>query len=93
VTNGLGFLPYANGVRYDSEARRRPLVHRLVAAGTMGTPCTTTEVESSIAERELIEAVSEQAGKAAYVVAPRRRPLRNEARHDSWASAQVSVDR
>jgi hypothetical protein len=41
VTNGLGFLPYANGVHYDSEDRRRPLVHRLVADGTLGTThCT-----------------------------------------------------
>ena len=35
VTNGLGFLPYASGVHYDSEAGRRPLVHELVAAGTL----------------------------------------------------------
>ena len=33
VTNGLALLPYGNGVHYDSEARRRPLVHRLVADG------------------------------------------------------------
>jgi peptidase E len=25
VTNDLGFLPYSNGVHYDSEAQRRPL--------------------------------------------------------------------
>jgi peptidase E len=30
VTNGLGFLPYANGVHYDSEEQRRPLLHRLI---------------------------------------------------------------
>jgi peptidase E len=34
VTNALGFLPYANGVHYDSEAQRRPLLHQLVAEGT-----------------------------------------------------------
>lgn len=28
--NGLGFLPYGNGVHYDSEVGRRPLVHELV---------------------------------------------------------------
>ncbi|HEX8870095.1 MAG TPA: peptidase E, partial [Lentzea sp.] len=27
VTNGLGFLPYGNGVHYDSEEQRRPKVH------------------------------------------------------------------
>ncbi len=31
VTNGLGLLPFGNGVHYDSEAQRRPLLHRLVA--------------------------------------------------------------
>ncbi|MCU1363612.1 MAG: peptidase [Acidimicrobiaceae bacterium] len=35
VTNGLGFLPYANGVHYDSEAQRRPLLHRLMKDGTL----------------------------------------------------------
>lgn len=30
VTNGLGFLPNANGVHYDSEAQRRPLLHKLM---------------------------------------------------------------
>ncbi len=30
VTNGLGFLPYANGVHYDAEAQRRPLLHDLM---------------------------------------------------------------
>ncbi len=30
VTNGLGFLPYANGVHYDSEEQRRPLLHDLM---------------------------------------------------------------
>ena len=35
VTNALGLLPYANGVHYDSEAQRRPLLHRLVASGDL----------------------------------------------------------
>ena len=30
ITNGLALLPYANGVHYDSEAQRRPLLHQLV---------------------------------------------------------------
>jgi peptidase E len=30
VTNALGLLPFGNGVHYDSEAQRRPLVHELV---------------------------------------------------------------
>jgi peptidase E len=30
VTDGLGFLPYGNGVHYDNEEQRRPLLHELV---------------------------------------------------------------
>jgi peptidase E len=36
VTNALGFLPYANGVHYDSEAQRRPLLQQLMKAGVLG---------------------------------------------------------
>lgn len=35
VTNALGLLPYANGVHYDSETQRRPLLQSLVADGTV----------------------------------------------------------
>ncbi len=31
VTNGLSFLPFGNGVHYDSEEQRRPALWRLVA--------------------------------------------------------------
>jgi peptidase E len=69
VTNGLGFLPYANGVHYDNEARRRPLVHQLVADGTLGTThCTDDGVGMLYRGTELVEAVSELAGKGAYIV-------------------------
>jgi peptidase E len=69
VTNGLAFLPYANGVHYDSEARRRPLVHRLVADGTLGTThCTDDGVGMLYRGTQFVEAVSEQAGKGAYIV-------------------------
>jgi peptidase E len=69
VTDGLGFLPYANGVHYDSEARRRPLVHSLVADATLGeTHCTDDGVGLVYAGTELVEAVSEADGKGAYVV-------------------------
>jgi peptidase E len=43
VGNGLGFLPYANGVHYDSEEQRRPLVQSLVADGTLGTTFCTDD--------------------------------------------------
>ena len=35
VTNGLALLPYGNGVHYDSEAQRRPLLHQVVGDGLM----------------------------------------------------------
>lgn len=69
VTNGLGLLPYGNGVHYDSEERRRPLVHQLVADGTLPTThCTDDGVGIVYHGTELVEAVTEQDGKAAYIV-------------------------
>ncbi|MDU0315103.1 peptidase E [Phycicoccus sp. M110.8] len=69
VTNGLGFLPYGNGVHYDSEGRRRPLVHRLVADGTLPTThCTDDGVGLVYRGTELVEAVTEADGKGAYIV-------------------------
>ena len=43
VTNGLGLLPYANGVHYDSEAQRRPLLHQLMADGTLPAVAYATD--------------------------------------------------
>ena len=69
VTNGLGLLPYGNGVHYDSESRRRPLVHRLVADGTLPeTHCTDDGVGLVYHGTQLVEAVAERDGKGAYVV-------------------------
>jgi peptidase E len=69
VTDGLGLLPYGNGVHYDSEAGRRPLIHRLVADGTLPTAhCTDDGVGLVYRGTELVAAVTEQPGKGAYVV-------------------------
>ena len=69
VTNGLALLPYGNGVHYDSEARRRPLVHRLVADGTLPlTYCTDDGVGLLYRGVDLVEAVTERPGAGAYVV-------------------------
>jgi peptidase E len=69
VTNGLALLPYGNGVHYDSEERRRPLVHQLVADGTLPTThCTDDGVGLVYHGTELVEAVSEADGKGAYIV-------------------------
>lgn len=35
VDNALGLLPYGNGVHYDSEAQRRPLLQSLVGSGRL----------------------------------------------------------
>jgi peptidase E len=69
VTNGLAFLPYANGVHYDSEDRRRPLAHQLVADGTLAeTHCTDDGVGLVYHGTDLVEAVAEVRGKGAYIV-------------------------
>ncbi|BBC36161.1 Peptidase [Streptomyces graminofaciens] len=69
VTNALGYLPYGNGVHYDSDAGRRPLVHDLVAEGTLPeTHCTDDGVGLVYQGTKLVEAVSELPGKAAYIV-------------------------
>ncbi|MFC4609274.1 Type 1 glutamine amidotransferase-like domain-containing protein [Streptomyces maoxianensis] len=70
LTDALGFLPYGNGVHYDSDKGRRPLVHQLVADGTLPTThCTDDGVGLVYRGTELIEAVAEVAGKGAYLVA------------------------
>ena len=69
VTNGLALLPYGNGVHYDSEEERRPLLHRLVADGTLPTSYATDDgVGLSYEGTELVEAVADRPGAAAYKV-------------------------
>jgi len=69
VTDGLAFLPYGNGVHYDGEAQRRPLVHRLVADGTLPTTyCTDDGVGIVYHGTDVVEAVAERDGALAYVV-------------------------
>lgn len=69
VTNGLGFLPYGNGVHYDSEADRRPAVHAAVASGTLPTTyCTDDGVGLLYRGTEFVEAITEKDGAGAYVV-------------------------
>ncbi|MEV0646326.1 peptidase E [Phytomonospora sp. NPDC050363] len=69
VTDALGFLPYGNGVHYDSDPGRRPLVHRLVADGTLPeTHCTDDGVGLLYRGTELVEALTEIPGKGAYIV-------------------------
>lgn len=69
VTDGLGFLPWSNGVHYDGEDQRRPLFHRLVAEETLPAGYATDNgVGLHYRGAEMVEAVTEVVGKAAYFV-------------------------
>jgi peptidase E len=43
VTDSLAFLPYGNGVHYDSEEQRRPLLHELVRTGVLPVSYATDD--------------------------------------------------
>ena len=43
VDNGLAFLPYGNGVHYDSEGQRRPLLQTLVREGSLPVSFATDD--------------------------------------------------
>ena len=52
VTNSLAFIPYGNGVHYDTEAQRRPLLHSLVADQTLPLSYATDDHAAIIYEGE-----------------------------------------
>jgi peptidase E len=65
----LGLLPYGNGVHYDSEEQRRPLLHGLVGKGDLPTSHATDDGVGLVYDgTELVEAVSDRPGAAAYIV-------------------------
>lgn len=69
VTDGLALVPWGNGVHFGSETRRRPLVHRLVAEGTLPrTYCTDDGAGLVYRGTELAEVVSERPSAGAYQV-------------------------
>ena len=69
VTNGLAFLPYGNGVHYDSEARRRPTGQAAVADGTLPlTYCTDDGAGLLYRGTTLAEAVTERKNALGYQV-------------------------
>ena len=69
VTNGLGFLPYANGVHYDHEEQRRPKFHQYLAEGILPGGYATDDNTGLVYHgTELAEAVAEVPGRAAYQV-------------------------
>lgn len=69
VDNGLGLLPFANGVHYDSEPGRRPLLQKLVRQGLLQDAYATEDgVGLRYEGTALAEAVTEIPGKRAFSV-------------------------
>ena len=69
VTNGLGLLPYSNGVHYDSETQRRPLFQQLIADGVLPDGYASDDgVGLLYRGTSFVEAVTEIRGKGAYLV-------------------------
>ena len=74
VTNGLAFLPYANGVHYDNEVQRRPKFHQFIADGTLPGGYATDDGTGLLYRgTELAESVTEVRGKGTYHVTVQRR--------------------
>ena len=68
-TDGLGWLPYSNGVHYDAEPQRRPKMHELIAAGTLGDGYATDDGAGLLYRgTRLVEALAERDGAGAYHV-------------------------
>ncbi len=69
VTNALGFLPYGNSPHHDAEEERRPLIHKLVADGTLPLSYATDNGAGLIYHgTELYEAFTETPGALAYEI-------------------------
>lgn len=81
ITNGLGFVPFSNGVHYDSEPGRRPLFQSLVGRGVLPAGYATDDgVGVRYSGTDFVEAVCEEDGKAAYWVEPGADGLQPEGR-------------
>lgn len=69
ITDGLGLLPFSNGVHYDSEEQRRPLFQSLVADGTLPTGYATDDGAGVLYQgTEMVGAFTERSGAGAYLV-------------------------
>ncbi|MET0899175.1 MAG: peptidase E [Mycobacterium sp.] len=69
VTDGLGFVPYSNGVHYDSEEQRRPLLHRLVGEAALPAAYATDDGAGVLYRgTEFVEAIAEKDRAGAYFV-------------------------
>lgn len=69
VTNGLGLVPFSNGVHYDSEAQRRPMFQSLIADGTLPAGYATDDGTGLLYRgSRFVEAVTEKSDRSAYWV-------------------------
>ena len=69
VTNGLALVPFSNGVHYDSEDQRRPRFQQLIGDGVLPEGYATDDgVGLLYRGTELVEALTEKDGAAAYHV-------------------------
>jgi peptidase E len=69
VTDALGFLPYSNSPHHDAEEQRRPLIHRLIADGTLPDGYATENGTGLVFfGSELVDAFTEVEGKVAYAL-------------------------
>ncbi len=66
-TDGLGWLPYSNGVHYDAEPQRRPKMHELIGDGTLGDGYATDDGAGLVYRgTELVEVVADREGPRGY---------------------------
>lgn len=66
VHDGLALLPFGNGVHYDSEAQRRPLLQHLVAQGQLPTSYATDDRAAVVYRgQDPLEVVVDTPGHAA----------------------------
>jgi peptidase E len=66
-TDGLGWLPYSNGVHYDGEEQRRPTMHELIGNGTLSDGYATDDGAGLVYRgTELVEVVADSEGPQGY---------------------------
>jgi peptidase E len=66
-TDGLGWLPYSNGVHYDGEEQRRPTMHKLIGNGTLPDGYATDDGAGLVYRgTELVEVVADREGPRGY---------------------------
>ncbi|WP_229716320.1 peptidase E [Mangrovihabitans endophyticus] len=66
-TDGLGWLPYSNGVHYDAEEQRRPKMHELIGDGTLPDGYATDDGAGLVYRgTRLAEVVADRSGPQGY---------------------------